>query len=216
MPENQQTLIVVDHPLIRHKLTLLRRRETPASVFRALMKEVGSLLAFEATRNLPLVEEDIETPVRATRGFRLAATPLVVPILRAGLGLADGILEAMPEADVGHVGVYRDEATLQPVEYLVRLPSRIAGRPVVVADPMLATGCSSVHVIRLLLDRGAAIESMVFVSLVSAPEGVKVLSDAFPGLRIVTAALDEGLNASAYIVPGLGDAGDRIYGTLED
>ncbi|WP_337997939.1 uracil phosphoribosyltransferase [Oleispirillum naphthae] len=215
MAEICSSLIVVDHPLIRHKLTLLRCKDTPTPLFRALMKEVGCLLTIEATRSLPLEEVDIETPVRAARGVRLAAVPLVVPILRAGLGLADGVLAAMPEADVAHVGVYRDEETLHPVEYLERLPRDVTGRPVLVVDPMLATGNSSVYVIKLLLAHGASVGSMVFVSLVAAPEGVKTLAAAYPGLRIVTAALDEGLNDSAYIVPGLGDAGDRLYGTLE-
>ncbi|MBN2751604.1 MAG: uracil phosphoribosyltransferase [Rhodospirillaceae bacterium] len=209
------SLIVVDHPLIRHKLTLLRRHDTPTSMFRMLMKEIGALLTLEATRTLPVEVVGVKTPVCGTQGWQLSEKPLVVPILRAGLGLADGVLSVLSEADVGHIGVYRDEETLHPVEYLVRLPPNVGGRPILVVDPMLATGCSGVHAIDVLIRHGARPESIVFMSLVSAPDGIAAMSLAFPSVRIVTAALDEGLNAQAYIVPGLGDAGDRLYGTLE-
>lgn len=207
------SLIVVDHPLVRHKLTLMRRRETPTPLFRALMKDIGSLMTAEATRALPVREVDIETPIRATKGWSLTVPPLVVPILRAGMGMAEGVLAVMTEAEVGFVGVYRDEATLEPVEYLAKLPPRLAERAIVMVDPMLATGHSGVHALKLLVRNGAHPAAITFLSLVAAPEGVATIAAAFPEVRIVTAALDERLNERAYIVPGLGDAGDRLYGT---
>jgi uracil phosphoribosyltransferase len=208
------SLIVVDHPLVRHKLTLMRRRETPTPLFRALMKDIGSLLTLEATRALPVNRVEIETPVAPTRGYALAAPPLVVPILRAGMGMAEGVLAVMTEAEVGFIGVYRDETTLEPVEYLSKLPPRASERAIVVVDPMLATGHSGAHAIKVLTRAGARPEAITFLCLVAAPEGVAMLTQSFPQVRIVTAALDERLNERAYIVPGLGDAGDRLYGTV--
>lgn len=209
------TLTVVDHPLIRHKLTLMRKADTPTRLFRVLLREIGYLLAFEATRHLPVRPLTIETPICTTEGSTLPPLPpLVVPILRAGQGLADGVLGVLTEADVGYIGVFRDEATLMPVEYLVKLPSRLAERLIVVCDPMLATGHSAEHAIKVLVRNGARPESIVFLALVAAPEGVAVLAKAFPQLRIITAALDDHLNENGYIVPGLGDAGDRLYGTV--
>ncbi|SBV91991.1 Uracil phosphoribosyltransferase [uncultured Alphaproteobacteria bacterium] len=207
------SVIVVDHPLVRHKLTRLRDRATPTAEFRTLMREVGALLAIEATRHLPLAETVVQTPLAATRGWRLDPIPAVIPILRAGLGLADGLLDLLPEADVGHLGMYRDEETVRPVPYLERLPADLGARGVVVVDPMLATGHSAAYALDLLVSRGARPEATVLMALVAAPEGVAEINRLFPAVRIVTAALDERLNEKSYIVPGLGDAGDRLYGT---
>ncbi len=209
------SLIVVDHPLIRHKLTAMRKKDTPTPMFRVLMKDIGSLLTLEATRTLPLNESPIETPVGVTQGWSLTfPPPLVAPVLRAGMGMAEGVLAVMGEADVGFIGVYRDEATLNPVEYLVKLPPDLARRAIVLVDPMLATGHSGIHALKVLIRHGARPQAITFMSLVAAPEGVAAVSAAFPEVRIVTAALDEHLNDHAYIVPGLGDAGDRLYGTV--
>ena len=207
-------LIVVDHPLIRHKLTQMRDRATPTPVFRTLMREVGGLLALEATRHLPVETVEVETPLVRTEGTRLSRPPLVVPILRAGLGLADGLLALLPEADVGHLGMYRDEETVLPIEYLIRLPAHLEDRGIIVVDPMLATGHSAAHALKVLVDRGAKPESMVLMVLVAAPEGVAEIHRHYPGVKIVTAALDQRLNEKSFIVPGLGDAGDRTFGTL--
>lgn len=208
------SVIVVDHPLIRHKLTQMRDRATPSAAFRALMRDIGGLLATEATRHLPVREIEVETPLVRTTGCALSAPPVVVPILRAGLGLAEGLLALLPEAEVGHLGMYRDEQTVRPVEYLVRLPPSLEGRGIVVVDPMLATGHSAAHAIKILIDRGAKPESVVLMVLVAAPEGVAEINRAYPGVRIVAAALDQKLNEKSFIVPGLGDAGDRLFGTL--
>jgi uracil phosphoribosyltransferase len=208
-------LTVVDHPLIRHKLTLMRKVDTTPADFRRLLREISSLLTVEATRNVPLDEVHVETPLCKTAGWRMQdPVPVVVPVLRAGLGMADGVLDVMSEADIGHIGVYRDEETVRPIEYLVRLPSRLSDRTIVVVDPMLATGYSGAHAVTVLLDNGARPENIVFMALVAAPEGVKVLTDMHPKVRVVTASLDSHLNEKSYIVPGLGDAGDRIFGTL--
>lgn len=205
-------LIVVDHPMIQHKLSILRDKNTGSREFRALVKEIGMLMAYEITRDLPLMEVEIETPVQLTKAKILAGKKLaVIPILRAGLGMVEGILELIPAAKVGHVGLYRDPETLKPVEYFCKLPQDVEEREFFVVDPMLATGGSAVAAIQLLKDRGA--KHIRLVCLVGCPEGVKAVQEAHPDVDVYLAALDEKLNDHGYIVPGLGDAGDRIFGT---
>lgn len=205
-------LVVVDHPLVQHKLTLMRRKETPTAEFRRLVREVALLLGYEITRELALAETEIETPLMPTRAKVLAGKKLcLVSILRAGNGLLDGMLDLLPSARVGHIGLYRDPATLRPVEYYYKVPVDIAERPVIVVDPMLATANSAVAAIdRVKRDRASDIR---FACLLAAPEGVRRLHGAHPDVPIYTAAVDLGLNDHGYILPGLGDAGDRIYGT---
>ncbi|HIZ71141.1 MAG TPA: uracil phosphoribosyltransferase [Candidatus Atopostipes pullistercoris] len=206
---------VLKHPLIEHKLTILRDKNTGTKDFRELVNEVARLLAYEVSRDLPLEEVEIETPIGKTTQKTLSGKKVVVvPILRAGLGMVDGILDLIPAARVGHVGLYRDEETMQPVEYFVKMPNNLEDRHMYVVDPMLATGGSAIAAIDSVLERGAKIENIKFISIVSAPEGVKALQKAHPKVQIYTASLDEKLNEDAYIVPGLGDAGDRLYGTL--
>lgn len=203
---------VFDHPLIQHKLTYIREKNTGTKEFRELVDEIATLMAFEATRDLPLDEIEIETPVSKTKSKVLSGKKLgVVPILRAGLGMVDGILKLIPAAKVGHVGLYRDPETLQPVEYYVKLPSDIHERDFFVVDPMLATGGSAIAAIESLKKRGA--RSITFMCLIAAPEGLEALQNAHPDIDIYIAALDEKLNDHGYIVPGLGDAGDRLFGT---
>lgn len=204
-------VIIFDHPLIQHKLTYLRDRETSHRPFRALLYQIAGLMVFEATRHFPTREVEVVTPMEPTRGRRLVGQITVVPILRAGLGMAEGILEMMPEARVGHLGIYRDEKTLQPITYLRRLPPNLNAGPVILVDPMLATAGSAVEAIRILRAAGAA--DLRLICLVAAPEGIRRLTAADPDLTIYTAAIDRGLNESGYILPGLGDAGDRLYGT---
>jgi uracil phosphoribosyltransferase len=205
-------LVVVDHPMIQHKLSILRDKNTGSREFRALVKEIGMLMAYEITRDLPLMEVEIETPVQVTTAKVLAGKKLaVIPILRAGLGMVEGILELIPAAKVGHVGLYRDPETLKPVEYFCKLPQDVEEREFFVVDPMLATGGSAVAAIQLLKDRGA--KHIRLVCLVGCPEGVKAVQEAHPDVDVYLAALDEKLNDHGYIVPGLGDAGDRIFGT---
>lgn len=205
-------VFVFDHPLIQHKLTHIRQKDTGTKEFRELVDEIATLMAFEATRDLPLMEVEIETPIGKTKSKVLTGKKLgVVPILRAGLGMVDGILKLIPTAKVGHIGLYRDPETLKPVEYYVKLPSDVAERDFFVVDPMLATGGSAVEAIYALKKRGA--KSITFMCLIAAPEGVEVLSKAHPDVDIYIAALDEKLNDQGYIVPGLGDAGDRLFGT---
>jgi uracil phosphoribosyltransferase len=207
------TLHIVDHPLVQHKLTWLRKAETPTNMFRSLLREISLLMGYELTRNIPLTLEDIDTPLQKMAAPVLAGRkPAIVPILRAGLGMADGLMELMPGARVGHIGLYRDPETHQPKEYYVKLPEP-CGRLFCLCDPMLATGNSAAHAVRVMIEHGVEEQNIRFLSLVAAPEGVTVLADAFPGLAIYTAALDEKLNDKAYIVPGLGDAGDRLFGT---
>ncbi|WP_423189907.1 uracil phosphoribosyltransferase [Alkalibacterium sp. f15] len=204
---------VIDHPLIQHKLTIIRDKNTGTKYFREVVNEIARLLAYEVSREMPLQDIEIETPLVKTVQKQLAGKKVViVPILRAGLGMVDGMLDLIPAAKVGHVGMYRDHETMQPVEYFVKLPSELSEREVLVVDPMLATGGSAVAAIDALKKRGAT--NIKFVCLVAAPEGVKVLQDAHPDVDIYTASLDEKLDEKGYIVPGLGDAGDRLFGTL--
>ncbi len=206
-------LHILDHPLIVHKLSLMRDSATPTKDFRQLLKEIGLLMGYEVTRDLPVRREPIETPVAETEGEFIAGKKVaIVPILRAGLGMADGLMELMPSARVGHIGVYRDPKTLQAVEYMVKLPE-VEGRTFIVVDPMLATGNSAVHAINVLNRKGVADADIRFMALVAAPEGVRTLEKAHPTVPIYVAALDEKLDDHAYIVPGLGDAGDRLFGT---
>ena len=205
---------VLDHPLIQHKLTMIRQKDCGTKVFREVVNEISMLMAYEVSRDLPLEDVEIETPLVKTTLKTLAGKKVaIIPILRAGLGMVDGILELIPAAKIGHVGMYRDHDTLQPVEYFVKLPSDISERQLFVVDPMLATGGSAVAAIDALLKRGAHPQSIKFCCLVAAPEGVKVLQEAHPEIDIYAAALDERLNENGYILPGLGDAGDRVFGT---
>ena len=206
-------LNVLDHPLIAHKLSLMRDVACSTKDFRTLLKEIGLLMGYELTRDLPVRYEKVTTPVAETMGRFIAGKKVaIVPILRAGLGMADGLLELMPSARVGHVGVYRDPESLEAIEYLVKLPET-EGRLFIVVDPMLATGNSAVHALDVLNKRGVADENIRFMALVAAPEGVARLAETHPNVSIFVAALDERLNDHAYIVPGLGDAGDRLFGT---
>ena len=205
---------VLDHPLIQHKLTMIRQKDCGTKVFREVVNEISMLMAYEVSRDLPLEDVEIETPLVKTTLKTLAGKKVaIIPILRAGLGMVDGILELIPAAKIGHVGMYRDHDTLQPVEYFVKLPSDISERQLFVVDPMLATGGSAVAAIDALLKRGAQPNSIKFCCLVAAPEGVEVLRKAHPDIDIYAAALDERLNEHGYILPGLGDAGDRLFGT---
>lgn len=203
---------VFDHPLIQHKLTHIRKKETGTKEFRELVDEIATLMAFEATRDLPLDEIGIETPVSKTKSKVLSGKKLgIVPILRAGIGMVDGIVKLIPAAKVGHIGLYRDPETLKPVEYYVKLPSDITERDIFVVDPMLATGGSAIEAIHSLKKRGA--KRIKFLCLIAAPEGLKALEEAHPDVDIYIAALDDKLDENGYIVPGLGDAGDRLFGT---
>ena len=203
---------VFDHPLIQHKTALMRKTDTTVKEFRELAKEVAMLMGFEATRDLPLEEVEIETPICKTRVNMLKGQDIaIVPILRAGLGFVDGMLALVPNAKVGHIGLYRDPETHLPVEYYCKLPVDIDKRRIFVVDPMLATGGSAAAAIDFIKQRGG--RDIVFMCLIAAPEGIKVLQDAHPDVDIYIAAKDERLNENAYIVPGLGDAGDRLYGT---
>ena len=203
---------VFDHPLIQHKVALMRMKETNVKDFRDLAKEIAMLMGFEATRNLELEEVEIETPMCSTKVNMLKGEDIaIVPILRAGLGFVDGMLELVPNAKVGHVGLYRDPETHEPVEYYCKLPKDIGKRKIFVLDPMLATGGSAVAAIDFIKKRGG--RDIVFMCLIAAPEGIKALQDAHPDVDIYIAAKDEILNENAYIIPGLGDAGDRLYGT---
>jgi len=205
-------LKIVQHPLVQHKLTLMRRKDTSTAEFRQLLREISLLLAYEVTRELPMVMTSVETPLKEMEAPLLAGKKMaLVSILRAGNGLLDGVLELIPSARVGFIGLYRNEETLEPVQYYFKVPEEIGERLVIVVDPMLATGNSSVAAIDLLKKAGAT--NIRFLCLLAAPEGVKRMSEAHPDVPIVTAAVDERLNEHGYIVPGLGDAGDRMYGT---
>ena len=207
------TLHVIDHPLVVHKLSIMRNKKTPSKDFRTLLDEIAMLMGYELTRDLPLEEIEIETPVQKTKAYRISGKKLaIVPILRAGLGMVDGLLKLVPVAKVGHIGLYRDHETHKPVEYYCKLPSDIEKRTVILVDPMLATGGSACDALTMLKNKGC--KNIKFLCLVASPEGVKAVQDAHPDVDIYTASLDEGLNEDAYIVPGLGDAGDRIFGTI--
>ena len=206
------SLLVIDHPLVAHRITLLRDESTPSAVFRRSVAEIAALLAYEATRTIHVERVTVRTPTGSdAAGSRLSAPgPLLVPVLRAGLGLLDGFLSVLPEAEVGIVGLRRNEETFEPEQYAEKLPRNLHGRDVFVLDPMLATGGSLAFTCQLLMARGA--EQITAVSVISAPEGVAKAQAACPQLRVVTAAMDPGLNEQAYIIPGLGDAGDRLFG----
>jgi uracil phosphoribosyltransferase len=207
----RSSLLVVDHPAVADRLARLRDRETTTPVFRKLMEELGAFLAYEATRDLPLRDERVTTPLTEMTARRIATRPVVAPILRAGLGLLPGFLDVIDDAVVAHLGFYRDPDSLQPIAYYANVPDDLAERSVFLLDPMLATGNSGAAALEALASRGA--RDMTFISLIAAPEGVKTIQAAHPSVRIVTAALDERLNEHAYIVPGLGDAGDRMFGS---
>ncbi|GGC79033.1 MULTISPECIES: uracil phosphoribosyltransferase [Enterococcus] len=203
---------VIDHPLIQHKLTIIRDKDCGTKVFREVVNEIAMLMAYEVSRDMPLEDVVIETPIcKSTQKTLSGKKVAIVPILRAGIGMVDGILELIPAAKVGHIGLYRDHDTLEPVEYFVKMPEDIDVRQLFVVDPMLATGGSAIMAIDALKKRGGS--NIKFVCLVAAPEGVKALQEAHPDIDIYTAALDEKLDENGYIVPGLGDAGDRLFGT---
>ena len=205
---------VIDHPLIQHKLTMMRKKSTGTKDFRELLEEISMLMTYEITRDFPLKDVEIETPVSKCVGKELADTRkvCVVPILRAGLGLQSGVVNMIPAAKIGHIGLYRDPETLKPVEYYCKMPSDIAERTMLVVDPMLATGGSAAAAITMLKEKGA--KKLILMCLVAAPEGVNVINDEHPDVPVYVASVDEKLNEHGYIVPGLGDAGDRIFGTI--
>lgn len=205
-------LHIFDHPLIQHKMTALRDRETSFRAFRAVMSQLAGLMVYEVTRTFPAEQVEVHTPIERTSGLSIKALITVVPILRAGLGMAEGVLELMPEARVGHLGLLRDERTLLPVHYLSKLPTNLAAGPVILVDPMLATGGSATAASGML--RAAGARDIRMICIVAAPEGVRNMLDEHPDVPIYGAALDRGLNERGFIVPGLGDAGDRLYGTL--
>lgn len=206
-------LFILDHPLIQHKLSHMREKDTSTRTFRELLREITLLMGYEITRNLPLTTRLIETPLQSMNAPVIAGKKLaIVPVLRAGIGMSDGLLELIPSARVGHIGVYRDPDTLQPVEYLVRLPD-VAERTFILCDPMVATGNSAAYAVDVLKKRGVSDAQIQFLALVAAPEGVTVFQKAHPDVKMYVASLDSHLDAHSYIVPGLGDAGDRIFGT---
>ncbi len=204
---------LIEHPLIQHKLTLMRKKETGTKDFRELLEEIAMLMTYEIARDFQLKEVEIETPVAKCKSKVLAGKKVgVVPILRAGLGMLNGVVNMIPAAKVGHIGLYRDPETLKPVEYYCKLPKDVGERELIVVDPMLATGGSSSAALTMLKEKGA--KSMILMCLVSAPEGIRLVNKEHPDVPIYVAAIDDHLNDKGYIVPGLGDAGDRIFGTL--
>lgn len=208
----EQNVFVFDHPLIQHKVSHLRDKNTSTKEFRELVSEIAMLMAYEVTRDLPMQDVEIETPVAVAKTKVLAGKQIaIVPILRAGLGMVDGMVKMIPNVRVGHIGLYRDPVTVEPVEYYCKLPDDIAEREVILLDPMLATGGSASAAIGFLKKRG--INNIKFMCLIAAPEGIKRITDDHPDVRIFCAAKDEKLNDHSYIVPGLGDAGDRLFGT---
>lgn len=211
MTDAPANVVVFDHPLIQHKLTWLRERSTSSRAFRALMTQIAGLMVYEVTRDFPRTPVDVDTPLERMHGTRLAGTITVVPVLRAGLGMAEGVMDVMPEARVGHLGMARDEQTLEPKAYLNKLPSDLDAGPVILVDPMLATGGSAAAALGMLRDAGAA--DLRLMCLVAAPEGIDRIRQTEPDMVIYTAAIDRQLNDRGYILPGLGDAGDRLYGT---
>lgn len=205
-------ICVLDHPLIQHKLALIRDEKTSSKEFRALVEEVAMLMAYEVTRDFPLQDVEVQTPVSLAKAKKIAGRKVaLVPILRAGLGMVDGMLKLIPAAKVGHIGLYRDHETLKPVEYYCKMPSDIEERDIILIDPMLATGGSASAAIGFIKDRGA--KNIKLMCLIAAPEGIKAVQDNHPDVDIFVAAVDDRLNEHAYIVPGLGDAGDRLFGT---
>lgn len=205
-------LKIIEHPLVQHKLSLMRKKETGAKEFRELLEEVAMLMAYEVTRDLPLKEIEIETPMAKCKTKVISGKKLgVIPILRAGLGMVDGIIKLVPAAKVGHIGIYRDPQTLEPIEYYCKLPVDVEDRELIVVDPMLATGGSSCAAIDVLKKRGCT--SIKLVCLIGAPEGIRHVEEAHPDVPIFIAAVDERLDDHSYIIPGLGDAGDRLFGT---
>lgn len=203
---------IFDHPLIQHKLSILRNKETSSMEFRALISEIATLMCYEATRDLPLEDVEIETPICKMTAKHISGKKLaIVPILRAGLGMVEGISSLIPAARIGHIGLYRDEETLKPVEYYCKLPKDIGERDVIVVDPMLATGGSAIDAVSQIKLRNS--RSIRFMGIIAAPEGIEAFTKAHPDVNVYVAALDEKLNEKGYIVPGLGDAGDRIFGT---
>ena len=206
------TVHVLDHPLIQHKLSILRSKDTGVKEFRELVSEIAGLMCYEATRNLPLIDVDVETPVATAHCKKLAGKKLaIVPVLRAGLGMVDSMVDLIPSAKIGHIGLYRDPETHKPVEYYSKLPDDIANRQVFVVDPMLATGGSAVAAIDFLKKHGC--KNIIMMNIIGCPEGVAAVQKAHPDVEMYLAAVDEKLNENAYIIPGLGDAGDRIFGT---
>lgn len=203
---------VMDHPLIRHKITMLRDKDTSVKDFRELVNEIALLMGYEATRDLRLVETKVQTPICETIGKMIGKQVAIVPILRAGLGMVDALVSLIPAAKVGHIGLYRDHETAEPVEYYCKLPPDISSRQVIVVDPMLATGGSSIAAINFIKQRGA--DKIKFMCVIAAPEGVEAMRKAHPDVEIYCGSLDERLNEHKYIVPGLGDAGDRLFGTI--
>ncbi len=207
-----KNVFVFDHPLIQHKLGLIRDKNTGSKEFRELVEELAMLMAYEVTRNLPLEDVEITTPIGPTKAKTISGKKIgIVPILRAGLGMVKGMLNLIPTAKVGHIGLYRDPDTLKPVEYYCKLPYDISSRDIIILDPMLATGGSATAAVEVLKEKG--VKNIKLMCLIAAPEGVEALSNAHPDVEIYTAAIDERLNEHAYIVPGLGDAGDRLFGT---
>jgi uracil phosphoribosyltransferase len=204
-------LVLIDHPLIRRDLTILRDRNTPNPVFRTALRRISSHIAIEVTRHLKLKPVRVETPLEQTKGYRLGVDVVIIPVLRAGLGLVDGFLDVLPEARVGHVGLYRNEQTLQPVDYYSKFPRNLRRSQVFLLDPMLATGGSGNAALRFLKEKGA--KNIHFVTLLAAPEGIKRVTEAHPDVPLYTTVIDRKLNNHGYILPGLGDAGDRIFGT---
>ncbi len=203
---------VLDHPLLQHKVSLIRDKNTGVKEFRELVKEIAMLMVYEVTRDLPLKEVEIETPITKAKTKVIAGKMLgIVPVLRAGLGMVEGVLNLIPAARVGHIGLYRDPETLQPVEYYCKLPTDIEERELIILDPMLATGCSANDAIALIKKNGC--KNIKLVCILAAPEGIQAVVDEHPDVDVYVAAVDAGLNDHAYIVPGLGDAGDRLFGT---
>lgn len=206
-------LIIIDHPLVKRDLTLLRDKNTPSNLFRAILRRTASLMAYEVTRDLAVKKVSVVTPLEKTIGYKVVQPIVLVPILRAGLGLVGGFVEVLPDARVGHIGLYRDEDTLKPVDYYAKFPKKLGKALILILDPMLATGGSATAAVTFLKQKGA--KNIRFISVVASPEGVRMLSKHHPDVTIYTCALDRKLNAKGYILPGLGDAGDRIFGTEE-
>lgn len=215
MPHSEfKNLHIVDHPIVQDRLSRLRKIETNTEDFRRWLREIAVLMTYEATRDLPMEAQNITTPVTKTQAkFLKNAEPVIIPILRAGLGLSDGVKDVLTSASFGHIGVYRDEETKRPVEYLVKLPPEVLERDVIVVDPMLATGYSMKYALDALMKKGVSKSQIKIMLLVATPEGLRVLQEEYSDIPIFTASLDEGLNEDCFIVPGLGDAGDRIFGT---